>query len=448
MFVDYASPGLSITRIRFNGYNLSLIVRHPLDVGAKIIVLCEIMDIVWAFFCIFVPNYNKEIMSEYISETIKYIGVDDMELDLFESQYIIPNGMAYNSYLILDEKIAIMDSVDARKSAEWIEKLESALDGRQPDYIVVQHMEPDHAGSLAVVVEKYPQIKIVASTRAIQMMPQFFEGVDFSERTIGVKEDDTLELGAHTLQFVMAPMVHWPEVMLTYDSLDKVIFSADAFGKFGAFACDEEWACEARRYYFNICGKYGAQVQVLLKKLAAFDIACICPLHGPILSDNLGYYISLYNTWSLYEPECEGVFIAYASIHGGTAAAALKLKELLLAKGEKKVAVADLSRDDMAEAVEDAFKYGKMVVAAASYDGGVFPPMHDFLHHLQIKGYQKRRVGIVENGSWAPIAGRVMRAMLEQMKQIEIVEPMVTINARMKSDDMPQMEALAEAMAK
>ena len=387
-------------------------------------------------------------MKSVISDAIKYIGVDDMELDLFESQYIIPNGMSYNSYLILDDKVAIMDSVDARKSEEWLEKLSCALDNRTPDYLVVQHMEPDHAGSIAATIEKYPQIKIVASARAVQMMPQFFEDIDFSSRTIVVKEGDTLELGTHTLHFIMAPMVHWPEVMVSYESHDKVVFSADAFGKFGAFACDEEWACDARRYYFNICGKYGAQVQSLLKKLAAYDVKCICPLHGPILNENLGYYISLYNTWSLYEPESEGVFVAYASIHGGTAAAAQKLREMLLAKGEKKVAIADLSRDDMAEAVEDAFKYGKMVVAAASYDGGVFPPMHDFLHHLQIKGYQKRRVGIVENGSWAPVAGRVMRSMLEQMKQIEIVEPMVTINARMKRGDIPQLEALADAMVR
>ena len=385
-------------------------------------------------------------MNTNITDTIKYIGVDDTDLDLFESQYIIPNGMSYNSYLITDDKIAIMDSVDARKQTEWMDKLSAALEGRRPDYLVVQHMEPDHAGSIVAVVERYPEIKIVASARAIQMLPNFFEGVDFTDRTIAVKEGDTLSLGTHTLQFFMAPMVHWPEVMVSYDTHDKVLFSADAFGKFGALAHDEEWACEARRYYFNICGKYGVQVQVLLKKLSQVDVACICPLHGPVLNENLGYYLSLYNTWSLYEPESEGVFVAYASIHGGTAAAANKIREMLLTKGEKKVAITDLSRDDMAEAVEDAFRYGKLIVAAASYDGGVFPPMHDFLHHLQIKGYQKRRVGIIENGSWAPVAGRVMRAMLEQMKQIEIVEPMVTINARMKQSDLSQMEALADAM--
>lgn len=385
-------------------------------------------------------------MNTNITDTIKYIGVDDTDLDLFESQYIIPNGMSYNSYLITDDKIAIMDSVDARKQTEWMDKLSAALEGRRPDYLVVQHMEPDHAGSIVAVVERYPEIKIVASARAIQMLPNFFEGVDFTDRTIAVKEGDTLSLGAHTLQFFMAPMVHWPEVIVSYDTHDKVLFSADAFGKFGALAHDEEWACEARRYYFNICGKYGVQVQALLKKLSQVDVACICPLHGPVLNENLGYYLSLYNTWSLYEPESEGVFVAYASIHGGTAAAANKIREMLLTKGEKKVAITDLSRDDMAEAVEDAFRYGKLIVAAASYDGGVFPPMHDFLHHLQIKGYQKRRVGIIENGSWAPVAGRVMRAMLEQMKQIDIVEPMVTINARMKQSDLSQMEALADAM--
>lgn len=385
-------------------------------------------------------------MNTNITDTIKYIGVDDTDLDLFESQYIIPNGMSYNSYLITDDKIAIMDSVDARKQTEWMDKLSAALEGCRPDYLVVQHMEPDHAGSIVAVVERYPEIKIVASSRAIQMLPNFFEGVDFTDRTIAVKEGDTLSLGAHTLQFFMAPMVHWPEVMVSYDTHDKVLFSADAFGKFGALAHDEEWACEARRYYFNICGKYGVQVQALLKKLSQVDVACICPLHGPVLNENLGYYLSLYNTWSLYEPESEGVFVAYASIHGGTAAAANKIREMLLTKGEKKVVITDLSRDDMAEAVEDAFRYGKLIVAAASYDGGVFPPMHDFLHHLQIKGYQKRRVGIIENGSWAPVAGRVMRAMLEQMKQIDIVEPMVTINARMKQSDLSQMEALADAM--
>ena len=381
-----------------------------------------------------------------IADDIKYIGVDDTDLDLFESQYIIPNGISYNSYLILDDKVAVMDSVDSRKQEEWFELLAEALDGRTPDYLVVQHMEPDHAGSVAAFVARYPEVKIVASTRAVQMLPQFFEDADFSNATIEVKEGDTLSLGKHTLQFFMAPMVHWPEVMVTYDQQAKVLFSADGFGKFGALAADEEWACEARRYYFNICGKYGAQVQALLKKAATLDIECICPLHGPILKENLGYYIGLYDTWSRYDVETEGVFIAYASIHGGTAAAAHRLAEILREKGAPKVSVADLSRDDMAEAVEDAFRMDRLVVAAASYDGGVFPPMHDFLHHLQIKSYQKRKVGIVENGSWAPCAARVMRSMLETMKDVEIVEPVVTIRSRMKKADIPALEALADAL--
>ena len=381
-----------------------------------------------------------------VTKDIKYIGVDDTDLDLFESQYIIPNGISYNSYIILDEKVAVMDTVDSRKEAEWLEKLAAALAGRQPDYLVVQHMEPDHTGSITAFMERYPEAKIVASARAIQMMPQFFEGVDFSANTIAVQEGETLSLGAHTLQFFAAPMVHWPEVIVTYDQADKVLFSADGFGKFGALAADEEWACEARRYYFNICGKYGAQVQALLKKAATLDIECICPLHGPILKENLGYYIGLYDTWSSYGVETEGIFIAYASIHGGTAVAAHKLAEILRAKGAPKVSVADLSRDDMAEAVEDAFRMDRLVVAAASYDGGVFPVMHDFLHHLQIKSYQKRKVGIIENGSWAPCAARVMRSMLETMKDVEIVEPVVTIRSRMKQTDIPLLENLADAL--
>ena len=385
-------------------------------------------------------------MTSNVTERIKYIGVDDTTIDLFESQYIVPNGISYNSYLITDEKMAIMDTVDLRKSDDWWANLEEALEGRTPDYLIVQHMEPDHAGNIAKALEKYPEMKVVASAKAIQMMPQFFEDTDFNGRTIAVKEGDTLSLGEHTLQFFMAPMVHWPEVMVTYDQQDKVLFSADGFGKFGALAHEEDWACEARRYYFNICGKYGAQVQALLKKAATLDIACICPLHGPILKENLGYYISLYDTWSKYEVETEGVFIAYASIHGGTKKVAEKLAEILRAKGAPKVSIADLCRDDMAEAVEDAFRMDKLVVAAASYDADVFPPMHDFLHHLKLKAYQKRRVGIIENGSWAPCAGRVMKGMLETMKEIEIVEPMVTIRSAMKQGDIPALEALADAM--
>ncbi len=385
-------------------------------------------------------------MNKNITTDIKYIGVDDTTLDLFESQYIIPNGISYNSYLITDEKVAIMDTVDLRKSDDWWENLEEALVGRTPDYLIVQHMEPDHAGNIVAALEKYPNIKIVASAKAIQMLPQFFENVDFSNNTIAVKENDTLCLGQHTLQFMMAPMVHWPEVMVTYDHTDKVVFSADAFGKFGALSHDEDWACEARRYYFNICGKYGSPVQTLLKKITALDVKCICPLHGPVLTENLEYYIGLYDTWSKYDVETEGVFIAYASIHGGTANVAKKMAEILTEKGAPKVSIADLSRDDMAEAVEDAFRMGKIILAAASYDGDVFPPMHDFLHHLILKGYQRRRIGIIENGSWAPCAGRVMTSLIEKMKEIELVQPMVTIRSRMKQNDIPALESLADAI--
>ena len=381
-----------------------------------------------------------------ITDKIKYIGVDDTDIDLFESQYVVPNGISYNSYVILDEKIAIMDTVDYRKHEEWLNNLDAALAGRTPDNLNVQHMEPDHAGSIAETIARYPNITVVASTRAVDMLPQFFEETDFSSNTIGVKEGDTLNLGTHTLQFFMAPMVHWPEVMVTYDQTDKVLFAADGFGKFGALSHDEEWACEARRYYFNICGKYGGPVQTLLKKAATLDIACICPLHGPVLKENLGYYIGLYDTWSKYDVETEGVLVAYASIHGGTAAVAQRMAEILREKGAPKVSVVDLSRDDMAEAVEDAFRMSKLIVAAASYDADVFPPMHDFLHHLLIKAYQRRRVGIIENGSWAPCAGKVMRGMLSQMKDIDIVEPMVTIRSRMKKADIPALEALADAI--
>lgn len=381
-----------------------------------------------------------------ITKDVKYVGVDDLDIDLFESQYDVPNGVSYNSYVIIDEKIAIMDTVDKRKGAEWLSNLDAVLASRQPDYLVVQHLEPDHSGTIADAMAKYPQMKIVTSSRAKQMLPQFFVGVNFDERVIEVKEGDILALGEHSLQFFAAPMVHWPEVIVSYDAKDKILFSADGFGKFGALSHEDEWACEARRYYFNICGKYGQPVQALLKKAATLDIAIICPLHGPVLSENLGYYIGLYDTWSKYEVETEGVFIAFASIHGNTAEAAHKMKEILLAKGAAKVSIADLSRDDMAEAVEDAFRMSKMVVAAASYDADVFPPMHDFLHHLKLKAFQKRRVGIIENGSWAPTAGRVMHTMLETMKDIEIVEPMVTIRSRMKPEDIPALEALADAV--
>lgn len=378
-----------------------------------------------------------------ITSAIKYVGVDDLDIDLFESQYVVPDGIAYNSYIILDEKVAVMDTVDARKGAQWWKNVESVLEGRTPDYLVVQHVEPDHASLIAEVMGKYPQIKVVATAKALQMMPQFFEGVDFAARGIAVKEGDTLSLGAHTLQFIAAPMVHWPEVMVCYEQNEKVLFSADAFGKFGALCNGGKWDCEARRYYINICGKYGAQVQTLLKKAAALDIKTICPLHGPVLKENLSHYIGLYDTWSRYEPETEGVLVAYASIHGGTAAAARKLADILREKGAEKVVVTDLSRCDMAEAVEDAFRYGRMAVCAASYDADLFPPMHDFLHHLKLKGFRNRRVAIMENGSWAPTAGRVMRTMLLEMKDIEIVEPVVTIRSRMKESDYPAMEQLA-----
>ncbi len=381
-----------------------------------------------------------------ITPAIKYVGVDDLDIDLFESQYVVPEGMAYNSYIILDEKVAIMDTVDARKGTEWWANVEGVLDGRTPDYLVVQHLEPDHAALIHEVLDRYPQVKVVATAKAVQMMPQFFDSVDFEGRTIAVKEGDTLSLGSHTLQFFVAPMVHWPEVMVSYEQSEKVLFAADAFGKFGALCNGGAWDCEARRYFINICGKYGAQVQTLLKKAATLDIKTICPLHGPVLTENLGHYIGLYDIWSKYEPENEGVLVAYASIHGGTAVAANRLADILREKGAPKVVVADLSRCDMAEAVEDAFRYSHMVVCAASYDADVFPPMHDFLHHLKLKNYQNRKVAIVENGSWAPTAGRVMRAMLEGMKNVKIVEPVVTIRSRMKESDLPAMEQLATAL--
>jgi flavorubredoxin len=383
-----------------------------------------------------------------ISNTIKYIGVDDLGIDLFESQYVVPEGMSYNSYIIDDEKIAVMDTADRRKAEEWKANLKAALGDRQPDYLVVHHMEPDHSALIAWMLETYPGLQLVCSAQATKMLPNFFEGFNFEGRVMTVKEGDTLSLGNHELKFIGAPMVHWPEVIMSYDSTDKVLFSADGFGKFGALANEtDDWACEARRYYFNICGKYGIQVQNVLKKAAAIDIQTICPLHGPVLEgEALAEAVKLYDIWSKYEPESEGILIAYASIHGGTAVAAERLAEILSKKGAKKVVVSDLSRSDMAEVIEDAFRYPTVVVAASSYDGGVFPIMHDFLYHLQIKNYQKRRFGIVENGSWAPSAGKVMRSMIEGLKDCEIVEPMVTIRSRMKSADEAQLEQLAESL--
>ena len=385
-----------------------------------------------------------------ISDTIKYIGVDDLDIDLFESQYVVPEGMSYNSYLIDDEKIAVLDTADRRKGEAWKANLKAALNGRQPDYLVAHHMEPDHSALIAWMLETYPGLQLVCSAPAAKMLSNFFEGFNFEGRVMTVKEGDTLSLGKHELKFITAAMVHWPEVIMSYDSLDKVLFSADGFGKFGALVNEtDDWACEARRYYFNICGKYGSQVQSVLKKAAAFDIQTICPLHGPVLKgEPLTAAVKLYDTWSKYEPESEGVLIAYASIHGGTAAVAERLGEILRVKGAPKVVVSDLSRDDMAEVIEDAFRYPIVVVAASSYDAGVFPVMHDFLYHLQIKNYQKRRFGIIENGSWAPTAGKVMRSMIEALKDCEIVDPMVTIRSRMKSADEAQLEQLADSLLK
>lgn len=388
-----------------------------------------------------------------LSKSIIYIGADDLNQDLFESQYILEEGMAYNSYLIKDEKTAILDTVDARCAEQWKRNLTEALDGSQPDYLVVHHMEPDHSALIVWAMETYPGLQLVASAKALQMMEQFFEGVSFAGRTLAVKEGDTLPLGSHTLRFFGAPMVHWPEVIVSFEATEKVLFSADAFGKFGALSkCgffgeeDDDWACEARRYYFNICGKYGTPVQTLLKKVTSLPVETIAPLHGPILRKDLKEYLDLYNIWSSYGVETEGVFVAVASIHGGTLEAAEKLVEILKAKGCPKVAFSDLTRDDQAEAVEDAFRYGKLIVCAASYDGGLFPPAYSFIHHLQDKAWQKRRVGLVENGSWAPSAGRVMKELFSGMKEVEIVEPLVTIRSRMKAADIPALEALADAI--
>ena len=392
-------------------------------------------------------------MTRKLSDNVIYIGSDDLDIDLFESQYIVPEGISYNSYLILDEKVAIMDTSDGRKADEWKESLGEALSGRTPDYLVVHHMEPDHSALVDWTLRQYPGVQLVASAQAIRMLPQFFPDIDLEGRTLAFKEGDVLELGAHKLQFIGAPMVHWPEVLMSFDPADGALYSADGFGKFGALSkCgfygrdDDDWACEARRYYFNIVGKYGAQVQQVLKKAAGLPIRTIRPLHGPILEDNLGEYIRLYDIWSRYEPETDGIFIAVASIHGGTMEAAQMLAQILQKKGAPKVVVSDLSRSDIAENVEDAFRYPKTVFAAASYDAGLFSPMYDFIHRLQIKGWSKRKAGLLENGSWAPSAGRVMKEMLSQMKDVEIAEPVVTIRSRMKSSDFPALDALADAI--
>lgn len=382
-----------------------------------------------------------------ISDSVKYIGADDLDIDLFESQYVVPNGISYNSYVILDDKIVIMDTIDKRKTNEWLENLEKVLDGRKPDYLVIQHMEPDHAASVKLIADKFPEMKLVGNIKTFSMIPQFFD-INIEDRKVVVKEGDTLNIGTHTLKFIMAPMVHWPEVMVTYEESEKILFSADGFGKFGALSVDEDWACEARRYYFNIVGKYGFQVQALLKKAATLDIQTICPLHGPILKENLGYYINKYDIWSSYKAEDEGIFVAYASIHGNTAAAAKQFAEILKEKGAAKVVVSDLSRSDMAENVEDAFRYNKLVLAASSYDGGVFPVMQDFLLHLKSKNYQNRTVAIIENGSWAPSAARTMKGILETMKNLTVLDDVVTIKSAVKPKTITALENLADDIIK
>lgn len=380
-----------------------------------------------------------------ISDSIRYVGVDDRDIDLFESQYIVPNGVSYNSYIIMDDKIAIMDTVDARKTDEWLENVERELSGKTPAFLIISHLEPDHSGSIQAVIEKYPDMKLVSNVKTFNMLPQFFD-LDVEDKKVVVAEGDTLELGSHTLNFVMAPMVHWPEVMVEYESSEKVLFSADAFGKFGALDTDEDWACEARRYYFNIVGKYGAQASALLKKAAGLDIQAICPLHGPILKENLDYYIGKYVTWSSYEAEDDGVLVAYGSIHGNTAKAAKKLGEILEAKGAKKVVVCDLAREDLAEAIEDAFRYDKLVVACATYDAGLFPIMQDFLFHLGHKNFQNKKVAFMENGSWAPMANKKMKEFFEGMKNMTLCENTVTIKSTMKEANIAEMEALAEEL--
>lgn len=382
----------------------------------------------------------------YISDSIVYVGVDDRTIDLFESQYHVPNGVSYNSYIIFDEKIAVMDTVDPRGTQEWLENIKKALDGKTPDYLVVQHMEPDHAGNVKLLADMFPEMKLVGNKKTFPMISQFFDLALPQERMVIVGEGDTLSLGSHTLQFFMAPMVHWPEVMVTYEQSEKILFAADGFGKFGALDAEEDWTDEARRYFINIVGKYGAQVQALLKKAATLDIQMICPLHGPILKEDLGFYIGKYLTWSSYEPEEDGVVIAYASIHGNTAKAAKQFAEILEKKGAKKVALFDLARDDMAEAIASCYRYDKLVLAAASYDGGVFPCMEDFLNHLRAKNFQKRKVAYIQNGSWAPSAGKTMKAVVEPLKNITEVEPMVTIKSSLKPENIAELEALADAL--
>ncbi len=381
-----------------------------------------------------------------LTDAVYYVGADDKTIDLFEGQYVVPEGISYNSYVIMDEKIAVMDTVDRRATDEWFKNLEQVLSGKEPDYLVVLHMEPDHAANIESFLNKYKNAKIVANPKTFNMIPQFFEHLDLEGRKVIVNEGDELVLGQHSLTFVMAPMVHWPEVMVAYEKKEKILFSADAFGKFGALDVDDEWDCEARRYYINIVGKYGAQVQTLLKKAASLDIQKIFPLHGPMLTENLGYYINKYDIWSSYRPEDKGIFIAYASVYGNTKKVAEKLKELLEAKGAPKVAIADLARDDMAEAIEDAFRYDRLVLASVTYDGGLFPCMENFIAHLKSKNYQNRRIAFIENGSWAPVAAKKMKAEMENLKNLTFLNNTVSIKSAMKDADIAQLKALADEL--
>ncbi len=385
-------------------------------------------------------------MIKHVTDSIYYVGVDDKDIDLFENQYVVPNGMAYNSYVIDDEKIVIMDMVDVKCAEEWYANLDEVLKGRQPDYLVMSHLEPDHSANLTEVLKRYPELKVVSNAKLLAMIPNFFPDIDLTGRTITVDGSEPFDTGVHKLNFVMAPMVHWPEVMVTYESAEKVLFAADAFGKFGTLDTDEDWACEARRYYFNIVGKYGMPVQTLLKKAENFDIQIICSLHGPILKEDLGYYINLYKTWSSYEPEDKGVFIAYSTLHGNTGNAAKKLAELLKEKGCPKVVVSDLAREDMAECVEDAFRYDRMVLASPTYDGGLMPVMMDFIYHLKSKAYQNRTVGFIENGSWAPMSGKLMKEQMAAMKNINIIEDVVTVKSALKAADEAKLEELADKL--
>ena len=385
-------------------------------------------------------------MIKHVTDSIYYVGVDDKDIDLFENQYVVPNGMAYNSYVIDDEKIVIMDMVDVKCAEEWYANLDEVLKGRQPDYLVMSHLEPDHSANLTEVLKRYPELKVVSNAKLLAMIPNFFPDIDLTGRTITVDGSEPFDTGVHKLNFVMAPMVHWPEVMVTYESAEKVLFAADAFGKFGTLDTDEDWACEARRYYFNIVGKYGMPVQALLKKAENLDIQIICSLHGPILKEDLGYYINLYKTWSSYEPEDKGVFIAYSTLHGNTGNAAKKLAELLKEKGCPKVVVSDLAREDMAECVEDAFRYDRMVLASPTYDGGLMPVMMDFIYHLKSKAYQNRTVGFIENGSWAPMSGKLMKEQMTAMKNINIIDDVVTVKSALKAADEAKLEELADKL--